>query len=124
LERGSNVTAELQAGSLPPTNGGRPDAYPASLYIRTYPVSSCWLFEQCSKFNPHPYVHAVRPEFGDRELARSNSPNYLCSDNIPTVTGLPLTGICYIREIGRQAVYEIIGSLVGRRIYCIREFGR
>ncbi|RPB19202.1 hypothetical protein L211DRAFT_853391 [Terfezia boudieri ATCC MYA-4762] len=49
-----------------------------------------WLFEQCSKFNSHPYVHPVRPEFGDRDIVRSNSPNSLCSDNIAMVTGSPL----------------------------------
>ncbi|RPB23588.1 hypothetical protein L211DRAFT_838434, partial [Terfezia boudieri ATCC MYA-4762] len=55
---------------------------PAFLYIRTYPVSSFWLFEQYSKFevhskfNRHLYVHPVRPEFGDRDIARSNSPNF------------------------------------------------
>ena len=91
------VTAELQAepqaGRLPPTNGGRPDADPAFLYIYTYPVSSCWLFKQCSKFNPHPYVHSVRPEFGDRDIAASISPNSLYSDNNPMVTGSPLTEI-------------------------------
>jgi len=41
LERGSNVTAKLQARRLPRTNGGRPDAEPAFVYIFTYPVSSC-----------------------------------------------------------------------------------
>jgi len=82
---------ERQAVRLPPINGGRPDGDPASLYKYTYPVSSCWLFEQCSKFNPHPYVHSVRLEFGDHDIACSNSPNFLYSDNIPMVTGSPLT---------------------------------
>jgi len=91
---GGTVTAELQARRLPPTNGGRPDDDPAFLYIYTYPVTSCWLLEQCSKFNPHPYVHSVRPEFGDRDIARSISPNSLYSDSIPMVTGSPLTLHC------------------------------
>jgi len=95
LERGSNVTAVLQAGRLPPINVGRPDADSAPLYICAYPVSSCWLFEQCSKFNPHPYVHSVRPEFGDHDIAHSNSPKFLYSDNIPIVTALPLTESVY-----------------------------
>jgi len=81
----------LQARRLPPTNSGRPDVDPAFLYIYTYPVSSCWLFEQCSKFNPHPYVHSLRPELGDRNIACSFSPYSLYSDSIPMVTGSPLT---------------------------------
>ena len=88
------VTAELQAGMLLPTNGGRPDADSASLYIYTYLVSSYWLFEQCSKFNPHSYVHSVRPEFGDCDIARSFSPYSLYSDSIPMVTSSPLTLHC------------------------------
>jgi len=75
----------LQARKLPPTNGGRPDADPAFLYIYTYPVSSCWLFEQCSKFNPHPYVHSVRPEYGDRIIARFISHNSYIPTIIPTI---------------------------------------
>jgi len=46
LDRGSKVTATLQARRLSPTNGGRPDTDPTFLYIYTYSVSSCWLFEQ------------------------------------------------------------------------------
>jgi len=88
------VMATLQARRLPPTNSGRPDVDPAFLYIYTYPVSSCWLFEQCSKFNPHPYVHSVRPELGDRNIARSFSPYSLYSNSIPMVTGSPLTLHC------------------------------
>jgi len=91
LDRGSNVTATLQTRRLLPTNGGRPDTDAAFLYIYTYLVSSCWLFEQCSKFNPHPYVHSYGPEFGDRDIARSFSPYSLYSDSIPMVTGSPLT---------------------------------
>jgi len=83
--------ATLQARRLLPTNGGRPDTDLAFLYIYPYPVSSFWLFEQCSKFTPHPYVHSVRPEFGDHDIARSISPNSLYSDSIPIVTGSPLT---------------------------------
>jgi len=81
-------------------NIGRPDADPAPLYICAFPVSSCWLFEQCSKFNPHPYVHSVRPEFGDHDIARSNSPKFLYSDNIPMVTASPLTLYCSQKETG------------------------
>jgi len=87
--------AILQVRRLPPTNSGRPDADPTFLYIYTYPVSSCWLFKQCSKFIPHPYVHSVRPEFGDRDIACSIFPNSQYSDKIPMVTTLPLTWSCW-----------------------------
>jgi len=82
---------EQQAAALSPISGGRPDSDTASLYIYTYPVSSFWLLEQCSKFNPDPYVYSVRPEFGDRDITPSISPNSLFSDNIPKVTGSSLT---------------------------------
>jgi len=103
--------AKRQAARLPPISGGRPDADPAFLYIYTYPVSSCWLFEQCSKFNPHPYVHSVRPEFGDRDIARSISPNSLYSDSIPMVTGSPLTLHCSKKETGHLPSHGLSLSL-------------
>jgi len=69
---------------------GRPDANPTSLYIDIYPVSSCGLFERYSKFNLYLYVQPVRPESGDHDITRSNSPNSLSSDNISMVTASPL----------------------------------
>jgi len=107
----SSVTADLQGGSVPPTNAGRFDADPALLYIYTYPVSSCWLFEQCSKFNPHPYVHSVRPEFGDHDIALSISPNSQYSDSIPMVTGSPLTLHCSKKETGHIPPHGLSLSL-------------
>ena len=110
------VTAELQARRSP-TNGGRPDADYAFLYIRTCPVSSCWLFEQCSKFNPHPYVNSVRPEFGDRDIARSFSPYSLYSDSIPMVTGSPLTRTTQILEhIYLDIIEPIEPSIPAKRL--------
>ncbi|RPB21779.1 hypothetical protein L211DRAFT_840411 [Terfezia boudieri ATCC MYA-4762] len=58
---------------------------PAFLYIRTYPVSSFWLFEQCSKFevsskfNPHLYVQ-LGPSC---VILPPLAPNPYYSDNIP-----------------------------------------
>jgi len=83
--------ATLQARRLLPTNRGRPDTDSAFLNIYIYPATSCWLFEQCSKFNPHQYLHSVRPGFGDRDITASISSNYLYSDNNPMVTSSPLT---------------------------------
>jgi len=60
-------------------------------YIYTHILYLVVGFEQCSKFNPHLYVHLVRPEIGDRDITRSISPHSLYSDSIHMVTGSPLT---------------------------------
>ncbi|RPB22408.1 hypothetical protein L211DRAFT_839773 [Terfezia boudieri ATCC MYA-4762] len=73
------------------SSSGWPEVNPAFLYICLLLVSSFWLFEQCSKFNLHLYVQSVRPEFGDHDIARSNSPISPYFDNIAMVTGSPLT---------------------------------